>query len=322
MCRVVARKESACSGLACRSVKLDRVVEAVRTLFTADVHVRSLLYPFVEVRQFTRGVHKMAHITPSLSSDAMLLLEQSLLRVPVESMRKTYRTSSKSADKEMTAVETSLKKSKSSGGGAATTTNKREEKLKAVENALKRLEALKSKVRVPLIYPVIASEMLLMLTIAKLIVQLQDCQNSQKSLVTSSRARITHLQQLESLPSFDSRAYSTWSHLRLQRHLVDYLLRRGYTETAQTLALDENLSGLSDVDIELFKDLQRIEDALRSGSATEALQWCKDNASALKKGKVSYVPVNSDTASSCYLLELFLSLSEHIGIRFTLPRVH
>lgn len=137
-----------------------------------------------------------------------------------------------------------------------------------------------------------------MLTIAKLIVQLQDCQNSQKSLVISSRARISHLQHLESLPSFDSRAYSTWSHLRLQRHLVDYLLRRGYTETAQTLALDENLSGLSDVDIELFKDLQRIEDALRSGSATEALQWCKDNASALKKGKVRYIPVNSDI--SCY----------------------
>lgn len=90
----------------------------------------------------------MAHITPSLSSDAMLLLEQSLLRVPVESMRRTYRTSSKSADKEMTTVETSLKKSKS--GGSATT-NKREEKLKAVESALKRLEALKSKVRVPLV---------------------------------------------------------------------------------------------------------------------------------------------------------------------------
>jgi macrophage erythroblast attacher len=67
---------------------------------------------------------------------------------------------------------------------------------------------------------------------------------------------------------------------------VDYLLRRGYTESAQTLAIDENLNGLTDVDIELFRDLQRIEDALRSGSATEALQWCKDNSSTLKKGKV------------------------------------
>lgn len=51
--------------------------------------------------------------------------------------------------------------------------------------------------------------------------------------------------------------------------------------------MDEKLDGLADVDIELFKDLQRIEDSLRAGSATEALQWCKDNSSTLKKGKVS-----------------------------------
>lgn len=116
--------------------------------------------------------------------------------------------------------------------------------------------------------------------------QLQECYTAQNTLITSSRARIAHLQQLDSLASFDSRAYSAWSHLRLQRHLVDYLLRRGYTDSAQTLAMEEHLEGLSDVDIELFKELQRIELALRSGSATEALQWCKDNASALKKGKV------------------------------------
>jgi macrophage erythroblast attacher len=118
--------------------------------------------------------------------------------------------------------------------------------------------------------------------------QLQDSQSAQKTLVTSSKARISHVQQLENITSFDSRAYSNWSHVRLQRHLVDYLLRRGYTDSAEVLARDEHLNGLSDVDIELFKDLQRIEDALRSGSATDALQWCKDNASTLKKGKVRF----------------------------------
>jgi hypothetical protein len=82
----------------------------------------------------------MANGNPSLSSDSILLLEQSLLRVPVESMRKTYRTASKGADKELTVVETSIKKIKSN-------TTKREDKLKAVEGALKRLEALKAKVR-------------------------------------------------------------------------------------------------------------------------------------------------------------------------------
>lgn len=219
----------------------------------------------------------MANGPQSLNSDAILLLEQSLLRVPVESMRKTYRTASKGADKEMSAVETNLKKVKTAS------LSKREEKLKAVEASLKRLEALKAKVGLSLSPAIPSPADRLRFT------QLQDCQSAQKNLVTSSRARIAHIQQLEDLPSTESRAYSTWSHVRLQRHLVDYLLRRGYTESAQTLARDEKLKGLSDVDVELFKDLQRIEEALRSGSAIEALQWCKDNASTLKKDKVCRV---------------------------------
>lgn len=72
----------------------------------------------------------------------MLLLEQSLLRVPVESMRKTYRLASKGADKEMSAVEANLKKAKSAPG------SKREDKLKAVEASIKRLESLRGKVSV------------------------------------------------------------------------------------------------------------------------------------------------------------------------------
>lgn len=244
----------------------------------------------------------MAANMPTLSSDSMLLLEQSLLRVPVESMRKTSRTASKTADKEINAIETSLKKVKTTAGGAG----KREDKLKAIEMSLKKLDSVKNKVRFRVILvtradrstatadPTFADERIiprppkLMNVIPLVCVQLQDCHAAQKSLVESSRTRINHIQQLESLSSFDSRAYITWAHIRLQRHLVDYLLRRGYAESAQALAKDEHLDGLSDVDIDLFKDLQRIEDALRSGSATEALIWCKDNSSTLKKGKVRF----------------------------------
>lgn len=40
------------------------------------------------------------------------------------------------------------------------------------------------------------------------------------------------------------------------------------------------------VDIELFVEVQRIEDALRKHSCTEALAWCSENKSALRKAKV------------------------------------
>lgn len=76
---------------------------------------------------------------------------------------------------------------------------------------------------------------------------------------------------------------------------MDYLLRRGYSDTAELLALDESGAmtagqpGLTDVEIILFKELKAIEKALQAGSAVEALAWCKDNASALKKSKVRMV---------------------------------
>ena len=40
------------------------------------------------------------------------------------------------------------------------------------------------------------------------------------------------------------------------------------------------------VDIELFMEVKRIEDVLRKHSCTEALAWCSENKSALRKAKV------------------------------------
>lgn len=76
---------------------------------------------------------------------------------------------------------------------------------------------------------------------------------------------------LETIPSFSSRSYHNWADLRLKRQIVDYLIRQGYTKSA--LALDD--SGLTDVEINLFQELVRIEFALKSRSAAEALTWCK-----------------------------------------------
>lgn len=43
------------------------------------------------------------------------------------------------------------------------------------------------------------------------------------------------------------------------------------------------------VDIELFSDIRRIENALKQRSCTEALAWCSENKSALRKVKVGIV---------------------------------
>jgi len=197
----------------------------------------------------------MAHISPPLSSEAMSILEQSLLKVPVEAMRKNVRLAARSTDKELAVIEGALKRTTSTVSGT------KEDKLRAVENAIARMKQLKRK--------------------------LEDVQSTQQTYVDSSKSRINYLNQLKNLASYDSRAYTSWASTRLNRQLVDYLLRRGYSETAELLALDEGSGsiGLSDVEIRLFKELKGIENALQAGSASEALGWCKDNASALKKTK-------------------------------------
>lgn len=80
----------------------------------------------------------MSQQTPPLLSDNMLILEQSLLRVPIEAMRRTHRSTSKLTDRELAGVEGGLQKARGS--------QSREEKLKAVEGALAKLKGFKHKV--------------------------------------------------------------------------------------------------------------------------------------------------------------------------------
>lgn len=82
----------------------------------------------------------MSHAGPKLSPDAMMLLEQSLLRVPVEVMRKGHRTTTRTTDKDLAGIESSLRKA------AKTRKATRTDKLKAVNAALSKLRGLHAKV--------------------------------------------------------------------------------------------------------------------------------------------------------------------------------
>ena len=90
-----------------------------------------------------------------------------------------------------------------------------------------------------------------------------------------------HLEDLNKVPSDHSEAYHRWNSLRLDRILVDYLLREGYYDTATRLASDNHLHEL--VDIDLFVSARKVEESLQKGSCTECLQWCSENKSKLKK---------------------------------------
>jgi len=111
--------------------------------------------------------------------------------------------------------------------------------------------------------------------------ELQD--TAGKPTLDVTRERLQHLTAVEALQTTGSLDFSRWADTRLDRWLVDWALRAGREKTARKLAQDKNMETL--VDIDLFTDIRRIEVALSRHSCTEALAWCSENKTALRKIK-------------------------------------
>lgn len=117
----------------------------------------------------------------------------------------------------------------------------------------------------------------------------------ERLLHKQSRARVEHVQELHTIPSVADVKYDEWSKVRLNRLLVDYLLRCGYEESAKSLAKANGIEEL--VDIDEFVAARRIEQSLEEGRTSECLAWCGDNRAVLKKMGVSTIcaPIASNS---------------------------
>ena len=116
--------------------------------------------------------------------------------------------------------------------------------------------------------------------------KMESIHEDEKQRYQHSRQRIQHLQELYTIPSLADKKYDDWSKVRLNRLLVDYLLRGGFLETANALADQKGIQEL--VDIDVFAQCHRIEQCLRNGSTSEALAWCIDHKASIKKINVSH----------------------------------
>ncbi|KAI8976668.1 CTLH/CRA C-terminal to lish motif domain-containing protein [Trametes punicea] len=189
-----------------------------------------------------------------LNIEGILLFEQPFARVPYENYRKVFRSSQKNIEKELGAVQNSAKelasKERPEDDVEATT--------KAIDNMIARVEGLKRKL----------SEMQ---------------ESAGKPTLDVMRERLQHLAAVEELESSDMPEFTRWADVRLDRWLVDWSLRNGKEKTARMIATEKGIEKL--VDIDLFSDIRRIEDALKRKSCTEALAWCSENKAALRKLK-------------------------------------
>ncbi|KAI9847803.1 MAG: GID complex subunit containing RING finger motif [Sclerophora amabilis] len=206
--------------------------------------------------------------TTRLNAESHLLLDQSLLRLPHEFLRKIFKSSQRIVEREREHVVGALKATANFSLAGDTAPNS----LKSLDSMISRMQGLKRK--------------------------LESLHDEEKTIHKHSRKRIQHLQDLYEIPSLVDVKYDEWSRVRLNRLLVDYMLRSGYGESAKALAREKNIEEL--VDVEVFMQCNRIESSLKSMRTQECLAWCMENKQALKK-------VNSN-------LEFELRLQQYIEL--------
>ncbi|KAH8815637.1 macrophage erythroblast attacher protein-like protein [Xylogone sp. PMI_703] len=192
------------------------------------------------------------HITSKLNPDTHLILDQPLIRLPYELLRKNFKVAHFHVEKESAAVKSTLKET---ANASLSTTASPEEALKNVDAMIARMRGLKRK--------------------------LQACAEEEKRLHAQSQSRLQHLGELYTMKSLDDVKYEQWSRTRLDRLLVDYLLRSGYKDSATALAKEKNIGDL--VDVETFVQMGKIRESLLNGRITEALAWCNENKKELRR---------------------------------------
>lgn len=112
--------------------------------------------------------------------------------------------------------------------------------------------------------------------------KLEDSKQEEAGLIQKSKHRALDLSELNKFTSTSQPEFQRWCRNRLDRVLVDYMLRNGNLETAQHVMDSHNLGHFADTS--LFTLVMSLEQELREEhSCQSTLQWCVDNRSSLRK---------------------------------------
>ena len=202
-----------------------------------------------------------------------MLLEAPFARVPFDELRRQQKTQQRLIERELLFATTTFNdaaKALSAPSSSSSSATSAEEMEKSLDAVLGRLKGLKRK--------------------------LAPLADQAKTSLRMAQSRTDHLQNLHNIADTDSAEFSEWSKTRLDRMIVDYMLRRGYKEAAKELAESRGIVDL--VDLQLFEEVARIEDSLcppgwqKGGMEAQgadkptcalALAWCSENKATLRK---------------------------------------
>ncbi|KAJ1722304.1 GID complex subunit containing RING finger motif [Coemansia erecta] len=186
-----------------------------------------------------------------VNMEHMLAIEEPFLKVPLEQLKRSARQIQKLVEREMAAVSSELSEALKNQYRLAP-----EELQKTVDGLIERLQVLKRK--------------------------LEDANQEEAQLIQRSKRRAIELQELKGFETTAHPLFQQWCRRRLDRVLVDYMLRNGNMRTAQMLVEESQLEHFADTS--LFSLVMAIEAELKeSHSCRGALEWCAENRSALRK---------------------------------------
>ncbi|KAK4146302.1 CTLH/CRA C-terminal to lish motif domain-containing protein [Dichotomopilus funicola] len=187
-----------------------------------------------------------------INHDTHLLLDQSCLRLPYELLRKNFRSVHYPFEWDSTSVKNVVKET---ANGLISGKSTPQDAVKSLDQMLVKMRGLKRK-----------------LTVAA---------EEEDNLYHQLDARVAHFRDLANLNTVDDVRYEDWSRQRLDRLLIDYMLRHGYDSSATSLAQEKGVKDL--VDIDTFVTMSKIRRSLEAGSVQEALNWCTENKKELRK---------------------------------------
>lgn len=174
--------------------------------------------------------------------------EHPTLKVPYEILNKKYRASQKIIDREVSHLAQSIKEVKNSTALCKVH--------KALDSVVENLKNVKRK----------AEESIL----------------EEEEAAQACKKRLEHLKGIFEAPQ-NTLESDVWRQKRLDRLLVDHLLRSGYHRSAAMLTEHSDLNNLTNLDIFLVS--QRIKESLTAHDTSKCLAWCHENRSRLRKIK-------------------------------------
>uniref|UniRef100_A0A8C5M2H5 E3 ubiquitin-protein transferase MAEA n=1 Tax=Leptobrachium leishanense TaxID=445787 RepID=A0A8C5M2H5_9ANUR len=214
-------------------------------------------------------------------SMALKVQEYPTLKVPYETLNKRFRAAQKNIDREtshVTMVVAELEKTLSSCPAVDSV-------VCLLDGVVEKLSVLKRKA-------------------------VESIQAEDESAKLCKR-RIEHLKEHS---SDQTAAANMWKKKRMDRMMVEHLLRCGYYNTAVKLARQSGIEDL--VNIEMFLTAKEVEESLERQETMTCLAWCHDNKSRLRKMKLQY----KDRGPASKHLLVPWSDSGTMQIHFAIPK--